>query len=65
MRIQGDSRDVNLTRTQMDEEKDIVGDQAEAGPYFRGKEIGSSQYIPVASDELILCRILLPLVNRR
>ncbi len=41
MRIRNDSSDVDLARTQMDEEQDVIHDQAEARPHFRGKEIGS------------------------
>ena len=64
MRIHSDSRDVNLARAQMDEEEDVLGDQAEAGPHLRGEEIGSYQYIHMASDELTPGRFLLPLGNR-
>ena len=41
MWIRSDSRDVNLASIHMDEEEDVLRDQAKAGPHFRGKEIGS------------------------
>ena len=41
MRIRSDSCDVNPARTQMDEEKDVIGDQTEARPHLGGEEIGS------------------------
>ena len=64
MRIQSDSCDENLTCAQMEEEKNIVGDQAETEPHFRGKEIGGHQYMHVASDELTPGRFLPSLGNR-
>ena len=43
MGIRSDTRDVNPTCTQMDEEKDVVGDQPKERPHFRGEEIGSNR----------------------
>ncbi len=64
MRVRSDSRDVNLARTQMDEEKDVVRDQAKAGPHFRGEEISGYQNVHVSANKLPTSRFLLPLGNR-
>ena len=64
MRIHSDSGDVNLACAQMDEEKDVIRGQTEARPHFSGEEIGSHQYIHMASDELTPGRFLISRANR-
>ena len=41
IRIRGDSCNVNLACAKVNKEKDIVGDQPEARPYFGSEEISS------------------------
>ena len=48
----------------MNEEKDVIGDQPEARPYFRGEEIGRNKYIHVAVDEFRPSRLLLAIARR-
>ncbi len=50
MRIRRDTRDVNPACTEMNEEKDVVGDQPETRLYLRGEEIGSYQNVHVISS---------------
>jgi len=59
------SGQTDLAALQMNEEKDIVGDQSPECEHFDGEEIGPGQNIQMSSDEVFPPGRLLSLGGRR
>ncbi|MDP9174571.1 MAG: hypothetical protein M3O30_11990 [Planctomycetota bacterium] len=60
-RVASDSRQVDLSAADMDEEEAVVGYQAESGPNFGGEEVGGEQAIRMGTDEVGPTCLALPM----
>ncbi len=60
-RVASDSRQVDLSAADMDEEQAVIGYQAESGPNFGGEEVGGEQAVGVGLDEVGPACLALPI----